>query len=173
MREIYKKCAKGWRRTMRTTILNIQKMKDNSQRIPMITAYDAVGAHLVETAGIQIILVGDSLGMTIQGHETPIPVTVDDMVYHTRAVVRGTSKALIVLDLPFMSYNVSVEQALDAARRAIQDGGAGAVKVEGGTHIAPTVARIVESGIPVMGHVGLTPQSYYQFGGWRLQGREL
>ncbi len=158
---------------MRTTILSIQKMKDNSERIPMITAYDAVGAHLVEAAGIPIILVGDSLGMTIQGHETTIPVTLDDMIYHTRAVVRGTSKPLVVLDLPFMSYGVSVEQALDAARRAIQDGGAGAVKVEGGVHIAPTVARIVECGIPVMGHIGLTPQSFYQLGGWRIQGRNV
>src|SRR5258708_15338565 len=173
MRINYKRYAKGWRKTMRTTIPSYQKMKDKRERIPKITAYGGVGAHLVEAAGIPIILVGDSLGMTIQGHETTIPVTLDDMIYHTRAVVRGTSKPLVVLDLPFMSYGVSVEQALDAARRAIQDRGAGAVKVERVVHIAPTFSSIVESGIPVMGHVGLTPQSYYQFGGWRLQGREL
>jgi len=148
-------------------------MKDNHERIPMLTAYDAVGAHLVEMAGIPIILVGDSLGTTVQGHETTIPVTLDDMIYHTRAVIRGTSKALVVLDLPFMSYGISVEQALDAARRAIQDGGAGAIKIEGGAHIAPTLARIVECGIPVMAHIGLTPQSFYQLGGWRIQGRNL
>ena len=124
---------------MRTTILTIQKMKDSGQRIPMITAYDASAARLVEAAGIPIILVGDSLGMTVQGHETTLPVTLEDMIYHTRAVVRGTSKAMIVLDLPFMSYKVSVEQALTSASRAIREGGAEAVKMEGGAYLAPTV----------------------------------
>ena len=158
---------------MRTTILNIQKMKDSGQRIPMITAYDASAARLVEAAGIPIILVGVSLGMTVQGHETTLPVTLEDMIYHTRAVVRGTSKAMIVLDLPFMSYKVSVEQALISASRAIREGGAEAVKMEGGAYIAPTVERVVTSGIPVMAHIGLTPQSVYQLGGWRIQGRDV
>ncbi len=156
---------------MRTTILNIQKMKDSGQRIPMLTAYDAATARLVEAAGVPIILVGDSLGMTVQGHENTLPVTLDEMIYHTRAVVRGTSKALIVLDLPFMTY-ATPEQALTSAARAIQEGGAQTIKLEGGTHIAPTVARIVEHGIPVMAHIGLTPQSVYQLGGWRIQGRD-
>ncbi|MEP7289314.1 MAG: 3-methyl-2-oxobutanoate hydroxymethyltransferase [Chloroflexota bacterium] len=158
---------------MRTTILGIQKLKDSGQRIPMITAYDAVGARLVESAGIPIILVGDSLGMTIQGHETTLPVTLDDMIYHTRAVVRGTKKVMIVLDLPFMTYSISVEQALTSAARAMQDGGAGAVKMEGGVSMAPTVARVVSAGIPVMAHIGLTPQSVHQLGGWRIQGRDV
>src|SRR5258707_40525 len=162
-----------WRVGMRTTILNIQKMKDNHERIPMLTAYDASGARLVEAAGIPMILVGDSLGMTVQGHETTIPVTLDDMIYHTRAVVRATTKALIILDLPFMTYSISPEQALTNAARAMQEGGAGAVKMEGGEHIASTVTRVVADGIPVMAHIGLTPQSFYQLGGWRIQGRNV
>jgi 3-methyl-2-oxobutanoate hydroxymethyltransferase len=156
---------------MRTTIIDIQKFKTMGQRFPMVTAYDASGARLVEAAGVPIILVGDSLGMVFQGHPTTLPVTLDEMIYHTRAVVRGTQNALIVLDLPFMTYTVSVEQALTNAARAMQEGGAGAIKLEGGVHIAPTVARIVACGIPVMGHIGLTPQSYHQLGGWRAQGR--
>src|SRR5258708_9356357 len=158
---------------MRTRILSIQKMKAERQRIPMITAYDAAMARLVEEAGIPMILVGDSLGTTVQGHETTIPVTVEDMIYHTRMVARGTSKALIILDLPFMTYTVSVEQALTNAARAIQEGGAGAVKMEGGEHMAPTVARVVQAGIPVIAHIRLTPQRVYQLGGWRIQGRDV
>src|SRR5260221_7069904 len=147
---------------MRTTILSIQKMKAERQRIPMITAYDAAMARLVEEAGIPMILVGDSLGTTVQGHETTIPVTLEDMIYHTRMVARGTSKALIILDLPFMTYTVSVEQALTNAARAIQEGGAGAVKMEGGEHMAPTVARVVQAGISGMAHRVLTPQGLYR-----------
>lgn len=147
-------------------------MKRNGQRIPMVTAYDATGARWVESAGIPAILVGDSLGMVVQGHETTVPVTLDEMIYHTRMVVRGTKKALIVQDLPFLSYQISPEQAMTNAARAMQEGGAGAVKMEGGVNIAPTVGRIVAAGIPVMGHIGLTPQSFYQLGGWRLQGKE-
>jgi 3-methyl-2-oxobutanoate hydroxymethyltransferase len=158
---------------MRTTIRQIQKLKDSGQRIPMLTAYDATSARLVEEAGIPIILVGDSLGMTIQGHETTVPVTLDEMIYHTRAVVRGTSKVMVVFDLPFMTYTISAEQALTNAARGIQEGGAGAVKMEGGIRMAPTVARVVENGIPVMAHIGLTPQSVYQLGGWRIQGRDV
>ncbi len=138
----------------------------------MVTAYDATGAHWVESAGIPAILVGDSLGMVVQGHETTVPVTLDEMIYHARLVVRGTKKALIIQDLPFMTYQISHEQALANAARAMQEGGVGAVKMEGGVRIAQTVAEIVSVGIPVMGHVGLTPQSVHQIGGWRLQGRD-
>lgn len=156
---------------MRTSITDIQKFKVAGQRIPMVTAYDATGARLVEAAGVPMILVGDSLGMTVQGHETTLPVTLDDMIYHTRMVVRGTQQSLIVADLPFMSYNVSVAQALTSAARLIQEGGAGAVKLEGGMPVLNVVQRLVECGIPVMAHIGLTPQSVLQFGGWRVQGR--
>ena len=157
---------------MRTTILDIQKMKSNGQKIPMLTAYDATSAKLVEAAGVPMILVGDSLGMVVQGYETTIPVTLDDMIYHTRAVIRGTKKVLVVFDLPFMTYTVSPEQALISAGRAIQEGGAGAVKMEGGAHMAATISRVVHAGIPVMAHIGLTPQSVHQLGGWRVQGRD-
>lgn len=157
---------------MRTTILDIQKMKTNGQKIPMLTAYDATSAKLVEASGVPMILVGDSLGMVVQGHETTIPVTLEDMIYHTRAVIRGTKKVLVVLDLPFMTYTVSPEQALISAGRAIQEGGAGAVKMEGGAHMATTISRVVHAGIPVMAHIGLTPQSVHQLGGWRVQGRD-
>jgi len=156
---------------MRTTILDIQKLKAAGERLPMVTAYDATSARLLEMAGIPLILVGDSLGMVVQGHETTIPVTLDEMIYHSRSVVRGTQKALVILDLPFMTYKISPEQALQSAGRALQEGGAGGVKLEGGTEIAPTVARLVQAGIPVMAHIGLTPQSYHQFGGWRAQGK--
>ncbi len=156
---------------MRTTILDFQKMKRAGQRIPMITAYDAPNARLVEAAGIPAILVGDSLGNVIQGHETTLPVTLDEIIYHARAVVRGTSKALIVADLPFMTYQISPEQALANAGRLMQEGGVGAVKLEGGVSMAETIGRVVACGIPVMGHVGLTPQSVHQLGGFKVQGR--
>ncbi len=156
---------------MRTTILDIQKLKKTGIKIPMVTAYDATGARLLEAAGLPFILVGDSLGMVVQGHDTTIPVTLDEMIYHTRMVVRGTSKALIILDLPFMTYKISAEQALQNAARALQEGGAGGVKLEGGTEMAPTIARLVQAGIPVMAHIGLTPQSVHQLGGWRAQGK--
>lgn len=158
---------------MRRTILDIQKYKESGRRLPMLTAYDAATARLVEAAGIPMILVGDSLGMVVQGHETTIPVTLEEMIYHTRAVVRGTRQALIVADMPFMTYPVSPEQALTNAAKLFQQGGAGAVKVEGGESIAPTVARIVNAGMPVMAHIGLTPQSVHQLGGWRVQGRAV
>src|SRR5271165_1753748 len=157
---------------MRTTILDFQKMKRNGQRIPMVTAYDATGARWVESAGIPAILVGDSLGMVVQGHDSTLPVTLEDMIYHARMVVRGTHKALIIVDLPFMTYQVSAEQALVSAGRIMKEGGAGAVKLEGGMAIAPTIARLTTMGIPVMGHIGLTPQSVHQMGGYRVQGRD-
>ncbi len=158
---------------MRTTIRDLQRLKAEGRRFAMLTAYDATAARLVEAAGIPIILVGDSLGMVVQGQATTIPVTLDQMVYHTQMVVRGTHKALIVADLPFATYQVSPEQALISAARLMQEGGAGAVKLEGGEGLAPTVARLTEAGIPVMAHIGLTPQHVHQLGGWRVQGRVL
>lgn len=158
---------------MRLTIRDIQKMKDQGERIAMITAYDAVSARLSEAAGAPMLLVGDSLGMVVQGHETPIPVTLDHMVYHAQIVARVTQKALIVGDMPFMTYKVNPEQALTNAARLIQEGRANAVKMEGGESLAPTIARVVEAGIPVMAHIGLTPQSVYELGGFHVQGKDV
>jgi len=155
----------------RITPLEIGKLKRRGERIPMLTAYDYLTARIVDTAGIPMILVGDSVGTTILGYETTIPVTLEDILHHTRAVVRGTQRALIVADLPFLTYQVSPAEALRNAGRLLQEGGAQAVKLEGGQPVAETVRRIVENGIPVMGHLGLTPQSVYQLGGHRLQGR--
>jgi 3-methyl-2-oxobutanoate hydroxymethyltransferase len=146
-------------------------MKRKGQKIAMMTAYDYSMARLVEEAGIPMILVGDSLGMVVLGYESTVSVTMDDMLHHMKAVVRGTQKSLVVADLPFMSYRLSVEQALGNAARLIQEGGSGAVKLEGGADVSDTVNRIVQSGIPVMGHIGLTPQSVHGFGGYRLRGK--
>lgn len=157
---------------MRTSILDIQKQKAAGVKIPMVTAYDATAARLVEAAGLNFILVGDSLGMVVQGHETTLPVTLDEMIYHARMVVRGTQKALIVLDMPFMSYKITPEQALTNSARALQEAGVSAVKMEGGTELAPTIERVTRAGIPVMGHIGLTPQAVHQLGGWRVQGKD-
>ncbi len=137
----------------------------------MLTAYDYSFARLLDEAGIPILLVGDSLSMVILGYETTLPVSMHDMVRHTQAVVRGTKRALVVGDLPFLSYQPSVEEALRNAGRLLKEGGAQAVKLEGGAPMAATVQRLVESGIPVMGHLGLTPQSVNQLSGWRVQGR--
>lgn len=156
----------------RVTPRDIRAMKPRGERVPMVTAYDYPTARLVDAAGIPMILVGDSLGTTVLGYETTIPVTLDDIVYHTRAVVRGTKQALIVADLPFMTYHPSAEAALRNAGRLLQAGGAQAVKLEGGRPVVETVRRMVESGIPVMGHLGLTPQSVHAFGGHRVQGRD-
>ncbi|MBO9308354.1 MAG: 3-methyl-2-oxobutanoate hydroxymethyltransferase [Chloroflexi bacterium] len=158
---------------MRITIRDIQRLKTERRRIAMLTAYDATMARLVEAAGIPIILVGDSLGMVVQGHQTTLPVTLEQMIYHTQMVVRGTQRALIVADMPFATYQISAEQAFANAARLLQEGGAGAVKLEGGESLAPTVARLTENGIPVMAHIGLTPQHVHQIGGWRVQGRDL
>lgn len=155
----------------RITPGDIRAMKRRGERIPMLTAYDYPTARLLDAAGIPVILVGDSLGTTVLGYETTIPVTMDDVIHHARAVVRGTSRALIVADLPFMSYHPSQEEALRNAARLMQEGGAQAVKLEGGASVAATVRRLVESGIPVQGHLGLTPQSFYQLGGYRVQGK--
>jgi len=148
-------------------------MKTNGERIAMLTAYDATSARLSEAAGVPALLVGDSLGMVIQGHTSTIPVTLEQMIYHAGIVTRVTQRPLVVGDLPFMTYSVSVEQALTSAARMMQEAGVNAVKVEGGAFMAPTIARLTENGIPVMAHLGLTPQSVNQFGGYRVQGRDL
>ena len=156
---------------MRITINQIKEMKQKGEKITMLTAYDYATAKIVDEAGIPLILVGDSLGMVVLGYESTIPVTMEEMLHHTRAVVRGTKQAMIIGDMPFMTYHVSIEDALYNAGRFIQEGGAQAVKLEGGITVAEKVRRIVECGIPVMGHIGLTPQSIYQLGGYKVRGK--
>jgi 3-methyl-2-oxobutanoate hydroxymethyltransferase len=146
-------------------------MKARGEKIAMLTAYDATMARLLEGAGIDIILVGDSLGMVVLGHETTVPVTLDAMVHHTAAVCRGAQRALVVADMPFLSYHVTVEEAMRNAGRLVQEGGAAAVKLEGAGFVLEVVQRLVESGIPVMGHLGLLPQSVHKLGGFRQQAR--
>ncbi len=155
------------------TIQNIIMMKQRGEKITALTAYDATFARLIDEGGAEIILVGDSLGMVIQGHETTLPVTLDEIIYHTRASSQGVKRALLVSDMPFMSYQVSIEQALQNSARCIKEGGASAVKLEGGEEIAPTVRRLVEVGIPVMGHIGMQPQRVRIYGGFGLQGKEF
>ncbi|MDX2160114.1 MAG: 3-methyl-2-oxobutanoate hydroxymethyltransferase [bacterium] len=157
----------------RLTVRDIRKMKEDGIPIPVLTAYDAPSAKICAAAGVPVILVGDSLGMVVQGHETPIPVTLDQMIYHASMVSRAASTPLIIGDLPFMTYSISPEQALTNAARLVQEGGVTAVKLEGGETFAPTIERIVRAGIPVVGHIGLTPQSVNQLGGMRVQGRDL
>lgn len=157
---------------MRITIRDVQKMRASGEIIPMLTAYDATSAYLAERAGASILLVGDSLGMVIQGQSSTIPVTLDHIIYHSQLVVRVTERALVVGDMPFMSYKASVEQAMVNAARLMQDSGVGAIKIEGGEYIAPTIDRLVQAGIPVMAHIGLTPQSVNQFGGFRVLGKD-
>jgi 3-methyl-2-oxobutanoate hydroxymethyltransferase len=158
---------------MRTTITEIKEMKQRREKIPMLTAYDYVTAKTVDEAGVPMILVGDSLGMVVLGYGSTIPVTMEEMIHHTRAVVRGTKKALVVGDMPFMTYHISLSEALRNATRFIQEGGAQAVKLEGGQVVAETVRRLVGCGIPVMGHIGLTPQSIHQLGGFKVQGKAV
>lgn len=157
----------------RLTIRDIQKLKDEGEPIVMLTAYDATSARVGEQAGVPVLLVGDTLGMVVQGHDSTLPVTLDHMLYHTEIVSRVTTKPLIVGDLPFMTYSISIEQALTTSARMMQEGRASCVKLEGGAVMAPTIERIVDAGIPVMAHIGLTPQSVNQFGGFRVQGRQL
>ena len=156
---------------MRITASQIKEMKKQGEKIAMITAYDYPMAKLVDEAGMPIILVGDSLGMVVLGYESTIPVTMDEMIHHTKAVVRGAKHALIIGDMPFMTYHISTEDALRNAARFIQEGGAQAVKLEGGETVAEKVSRIVAAGIPVQGHIGLTPQSIHQLGGYKVQGK--
>ena len=155
----------------RVTVRDIGDLKVRGEKIPTITAYDYATARLAEAAGIPLVLVGDSLSMVVLGYDSTIPVTMEDMLHHVKAVARGTRKALIVADMPFMSYQIDTAQALSNAARLVQEGGAHAVKLEGGESVADTVHRLVECGIPVMGHIGLTPQSVHAFGGYRVRGR--
>ena len=141
------------------------------EKIVSLTAYDCAMARLVDEAGIHLILVGDSLGMTVLGYENTLPVTMDDMIHHAKAVTRGVRSALVVGDMPFLSYHVSVEQAIANAGRFLQEGGANAVKIEGGAFRAPLIRSLVQNGIPVLGHIGLTPQSIEVLGGYKVQGR--
>lgn len=157
----------------RFSIQDFQELTDDGTPIAMITAYDASSARLAEAAGAPALLVGDSLGMVVQGHDYPIPVTLEHIIYHAQIVTRVTRKPLIIGDMPFMTYTVSPEQALTNAGRIMQEAGVGAVKLEGGEAIAPTISRIVAAGIPVMGHVGLQPQSVHKVGGFRTQGRDV
>jgi 3-methyl-2-oxobutanoate hydroxymethyltransferase len=157
--------------TKRVTVPEIGRMKAAGERITMVTAYDWTFARLLDEAGVDMLLVGDSLGMVVQGHDTTLPVTLDEMVYHTRMVARGARRALVVGDLPFGTYQASPERAVESAIRLVKDGGAQCVKLEGGLAMAETIARIASVDIPVVGHVGLTPQSVHRIGGHRVQGR--
>lgn len=156
---------------MRVNIGEIREMKQRGEKIPMLTAYDYAFAKIIDEAGVPLILVGDSLGMVILGYESTIPVTMDEMIHHVKAVVRGTKHALVIGDMPFMTYHVSIEDTLRNAARFIQEGGAQAVKLEGGEVVADKVSRLISCGIPVQGHIGLTPQSVNQLGGYKVVGK--
>ncbi len=158
-------------REHRVTIPSLQRAKRRGEKITMLTAYDFTFAQIFDAAGIDILLIGDSLGNVVQGQSTTLPVTLEESIYHTRLVARGTRRALVVGDMPFGSYQVSPEEAVRNAIRFVKEGGAQAVKLEGGTAVFDTIARIVAAEIPVMGHVGLTPQAIHRMGGHRVQGR--
>ncbi len=158
-------------REQRVTVPALRRRKLRGEPISMLTAYDFSFARIFDGSGIDVLLVGDSLGNVVQGRDTTLPVTLDEIVYHTRLVSRAASRALVVADLPFGSYQVSPEDAARSAIRCVKDGGAHAVKLEGGRHVAPAIERIVACEIPVMGHVGLTPQAIHRMGGHRVQGR--
>jgi len=159
-------------KTQKVTIHTLRQMKARGEKIAMLTAYDATFARLLEEAGADVLLVGDSLGMVIQGHDTTLPVTLDEIAYHCRAVARGARRAHVVGDMPFMSYQASIEQGLTNAGKLMKEGGCHSVKLEGGAVHAELVSRMVSAGIPVMGHIGLTPQSFHQLGGFKVQGRD-
>ncbi|MBI2351833.1 MAG: 3-methyl-2-oxobutanoate hydroxymethyltransferase [Deltaproteobacteria bacterium] len=158
--------------TEKVTVPEIKKMKQRGEKITALTAYDYSFARILDGAGIDILLVGDSLGSVIQGQGSTLPVTLEEMIYHTKAVVRGRKRALVVADMPFLSFQVSLEEAKRNAGRFLQEAGAEAVKIEGGVQQLETIEAIVRMGIPVMGHVGLTPQSVHRFGGYKVQGKE-
>lgn len=155
----------------RISTSKIRKMGRDGEKIVMVTCYDATFARLVESAAIDAILVGDSLGMVVQGHEHTIPVTLDDIIYHARAVARGCRHPHLVGDLPFGTYQISPEQALQSGARLLKEGHVQSVKLEGGEQVAEAVYKMTQAGVPVMGHLGLTPQSVHQFGGYKVQGR--
>ncbi|MCB0322229.1 MAG: 3-methyl-2-oxobutanoate hydroxymethyltransferase [Bdellovibrionales bacterium] len=152
------------------TVPDLIRMRECGEKIIALTAYDYTFARILDQAGVHLLLVGDSLGTVFQGHSSTLPVTLEEILYHTRAVVRGTKQALIVSDLPFLSYQTGVRDALLAGGRLLKEGGAAAVKLEGGRHVAETVRAMTDAGIPVLGHIGLTPQSVHVMGGYRVQG---
>ena len=154
------------------TILDIQRKKEEGEKIAVLTAYDFPFARLMDLAGIDAILVGDSVGSVVSGYDTTLPVTMEEMIYHTRAVVRGAEKALVVTDMPFLSFQVDLREARLNAGRLVKEGGAQAVKLEGGVHVADTIRAIVDMDIPVVAHLGLTPQSIHRMGGYRVQGKK-
>lgn len=163
---------KGNNRPERVTTQTVVEMKRNGEKISMLTAYDYTMAGIIDSAGIEVILVGDSASNVMAGFETTVPMTLDHMIYHTSCVVRGVERALVIADLPFMSYQVTAKEALISAGRMMKEAGAHAVKLEGGKAISGTVKRIVDAGIPVMGHLGLTPQSIYKFGTYKVRAKE-
>jgi 3-methyl-2-oxobutanoate hydroxymethyltransferase len=154
------------------TIHTLKRLKQIGQKICMVTAYDATFARIFDDAGADVLLVGDSLGMVVQGHASTLPVTLDQMAYHCAAVSRGAKRAHVVGDMPFMTYQASADDAVRNAGRLVSEGGVAAVKVEGGSEIAAIVQRIVRASVPVMGHIGLTPQSVHKMGGYVVQGRD-
>lgn len=154
-----------------TTVLDVQRFKDEGRRFAVLTAYDFLSARILDEAGIPILLVGDSLGMVMLGYPTTLPVTLDEMVHHAKAVARGAHQALLVGDMPFMSYHTSVEQAIASAGRFVQEAGMHAVKLEGGGRVIDYTRKLTDLGIPVMGHLGLTPQFVNKFGGFKVQGK--
>ncbi len=158
--------------TAKITTRTVVDMKEKGEKISMLTAYDYTMARLIDSGGIDIVLVGDSAGNVMAGHETTLPMTMDQMIYHSTCVVRGVERALVVADMPFMSYQVTAKDALVNAGRMMKETGAHAVKLEGGEAIVDTVKRIVDAGIPVMGHLGLTPQSIYKFGTYKVRATE-
>ena len=166
------KTPSGKKRPSKITTRTVVDMKAAGDKISMITAYDFTMATLVDQGGIEIILVGDSASNVMAGHETTLPITMGQMIYHTQCVVRGVDRALVVADLPFMSYQVTPKEALINAGKMMKEAGAHAVKLEGGEPIAPTIRKIVDAGIPVMGHLGLTPQSIYKFGTYKVRAKE-
>jgi len=154
------------------TIPEIMRRKGEGKKVTMLTAYDYTFARIVDEAGIDIVLVGDSLGTVVQGHSNTLPVTMDEMIYHTRNVSRGVENALVVADMPFLSYQTSIEDGVYNAGRFLKEGGAAAVKVEGGANIVDRVRAMIDSGIPVMGHVGMLPQTVHKIGGYKVQGKD-
>jgi len=159
-------------KTSKVTIHTLRQMKERGEKIAMLTAYDATFARLLDESGADVLLVGDSLGMVVQGHDTTLPVTLEEIAYHCRAVARGARRAHVVGDMPFMSYQASLEQGMTNAGMLMKTGGCHSVKLEGGAVHAELVRRLVGAGIPVMAHIGLTPQSYHQLGGFKVQGRD-
>lgn len=162
----------GSSRPTKVTTQTVVEMKQNGEKISMLTAYDFTMAKIIDSAGVDVILVGDSASNVMCGHETTVPITLDQMIYHTSCVVRGVDRALVIGDLPFMSYQVTPKEALISAGRMMKEAGAHAVKLEGGKHVIKTVKKIVKAGIPVMGHLGLTPQSIYKFGTYKVRAQE-